>query len=52
MELGSESVPIPQLKQIQRCPNCRRQLVLTEAGKCQECGEEINNIENESKNIS
>ncbi len=33
--------PSLQLRQIQRCPNCRRHLVLTEEGKCQECGVQI-----------
>lgn len=34
--------PSLQMRMIQRCPNCKRHLVLTEDGKYQECGEQIN----------
>jgi predicted amidophosphoribosyltransferase len=52
MGFESKSVPIPQLKQIQCCPNCWKQLVIIGSGKCLQCGKEINYNENESKNIS
>lgn len=44
--------PSLQMKQIQRCPNYKRRLVLTEEGKCQECGEQVNNYLEDQKGVN